>query len=157
MQVEGLNHISVTTADLERAKWFYGEVLGLPMRGEGEESSAALDRLVGLDGGRFRWAEYHVGRGQILELLQYLSPEGTPLTQRPCDPGSAHFAFEVRDIDETYARLISAGVTVRSQPVLMEEDDDWRGFRCIYALDTDGFTVEFLQPLSDGADGGPMV
>lgn len=145
MRIEGINHVGVTTADLDRAKRFYGDLLGLALRAEGVDGpSEALDRLVGLPGVRLRFAEYHLGGGQILELLEYLSPSGRPLVQRTSDPGSAHVAFEVDDIDATHSLLVGAGVTVRSTPVLLE-DADWRGFRCVYALDPDGATVEFLQ------------
>jgi catechol 2,3-dioxygenase-like lactoylglutathione lyase family enzyme len=46
---------------------------------------------------------------------------------------------------------VNAGVTVRSGPVLIEDEGDWHGFRCVYALDPDGFTVELLQRPSYGA------
>jgi catechol 2,3-dioxygenase-like lactoylglutathione lyase family enzyme len=146
MHVRGIDHIGITTADLDRAKRFYGDVLGLTLRSEGEDGpSDHLDRLVGLPGVKIRYAEYHLGNGQILELLQYLSPEGQPLLQRTSDPGTAHLALEVDDIDGAHRALVDAGVTVRSEPVLLEEDDDWQGYRCVYALDPDGFTVEVVQ------------
>ena len=141
-----IHHVSITTGDLARAKWFYGDVLGFRLRAEGEDASPALSELVGIDGARIRWIEFHVGSGQILELLEYVHPSGVPLVQRSCDPVSAHVAFEVDDIDATYDALVRAGVTVRSAPVLLEEAGDWRGFRCMYALDPDGFTIEFVQP-----------
>ena len=40
---------------------------------------------------------------------------------------------------------MSAGVSVRSEPVLIEGDGDWSGVRCFYAVDPDGFTVEILE------------
>jgi catechol 2,3-dioxygenase-like lactoylglutathione lyase family enzyme len=143
--ISGISHVGVTTSDLDRAKRFYGDLLGLALRGEGEEASEEMGRLIGIEGVRFRWAEYRLGRGQVLELLQYLAPEGTPLEQRTCDPGSSHLGFEVDDVDAMHARLVAAGVTVRSEPVLLEDDDEWTGYRAMYALDPDGFTVEFLQ------------
>jgi len=152
MQVRGIDHIGITTGDLDRAKRFYGDVLGLTLRAEGEDGpSEALDLLIGMLGVRLRFAEYHLGNGQILELLEYLSPAGEPLQQRTADPGSAHLALEVPDIVAAHAELIAAGVTVRSEPVLIEDEGDWHGFRCVYALDPDGFTVELLQRPRDGA------
>ena len=76
--------------------------------------------IVGFPGVRFRYADVELGDGRILELLQYLEPAGTPITQRTCDPGSGHIAFLVEDIDEAYAELVGAGVTVRSAPVTIE-------------------------------------
>jgi catechol 2,3-dioxygenase-like lactoylglutathione lyase family enzyme len=144
--IRGLNHVGLTTADLDGSVRFYGDGLGLRLRGRGETDSPELSTLVGLSDTKLRWAEFYLPGGQILEILEYVSPTGTPLVQRTCDPGSAHFAFEVRGIEALCDRLEQQGVTVRSRPVLIEEPGDWEGYRCIYAVDPDGFTVEFVEP-----------
>jgi catechol 2,3-dioxygenase-like lactoylglutathione lyase family enzyme len=142
----GLNHVGLTTADLDSSVRFYGNGLGLRMRDRGETDSPELSTIIGLSDTKLRWAEFYLPGGQILEILEYVSPTGTPLVQRTCDPGSAHFAFEVRGIEALYDRLEQQGVTVRSRPVRIEEPGDWNGYRCIYAVDPDGFTVEFVEP-----------
>lgn len=144
--IQGLNHVGLTTADIDGSVRFYGDGLGLRMRDRGETDSPELSTLVGLSDTKLRWAEFYLPGGQILEILEYVSPTGTPLVQRTCDPGSAHFAFEVRGIEVLYDRLVRQGVTVRSRPVRIEEPGDWEGYRCIYAVDPDGFTVEFVEP-----------
>ncbi len=147
MEISGIDHVGVTTGDMERAKRFYGDVLGLTLRGEGEDSWPGLGRLTGLDGARIRWAEYDLGSGQILEVLQYLTPEGRPLSQQPNDPGSAHLALATDDVHALHAHLMRSGVVVRSPaPVLIDEQGEWKGYLCLYAEDPDGFTVEFVQP-----------
>jgi catechol 2,3-dioxygenase-like lactoylglutathione lyase family enzyme len=147
-----LDHVSVTTGDLDRSVRFYAELLGLPLRGRGEIEGPDVSAIVGMPGVRMRWAEVDLGDGRIVELLEYVSPAGTPLAQTTADPGAAHFGFEVDDIDAVHALLVGHGVTVRSAPVTLEDDDPaWRGVRVLYALDPDGFTVEFLQrPAADG-------
>ena len=114
MKVRGLDHVSVTVADLDRSLAFYRDLLGLRVRETGEEEGGQMARIVGFPGVRFRYADVELGDGRILELLQYLEPAGTPRSQRTCDPGSGHIAFLVADIDEAYAELVGAGVTVRS-------------------------------------------
>jgi catechol 2,3-dioxygenase-like lactoylglutathione lyase family enzyme len=150
-EIQGVNHIGLTTADLDSSVRFYGTVLGLRMRGRGETDSPELSTLIGLPDTKLRWAEFYLPRGQILEILEYISPAGTPLVQQTCDPGTAHFAFEVRGIDVLHNRLLGAGVTVRSRPVRIDEVGDWEGYRCIYAVDPDGFTVEFVEPPAAGS------
>lgn len=120
MKVRGLDHVSVTVADLDRSLAFYRDLLGLRVRETGEEEGGQMATIVGYPGVRFRFADVELGDGRILELLQYLQPVGTPITQRTCDPGSGHIAFLVDDIDEAYAELVGAGVTVRSAPVTIE-------------------------------------
>ena len=104
MRVGGIHHVGLTVGDLDRARWFFEEVLGLPLRDAGDDASPAIDRIVGMTDVRLRYAEYDLGAGQVLEVLAYVSPEGTPLTQDVNDPGSAHLALEVDDIEEAYAR-----------------------------------------------------
>jgi catechol 2,3-dioxygenase-like lactoylglutathione lyase family enzyme len=120
MKVRGLDHVSVTVADLDRSLAFYRDLLGLRVRETGEEEGGQMATIVGFPGVRFRYADVELGDGRILELLQYLAPAGTPITQRTSDPGSGHIAFLVADIDEAYAELVGAGVTVRSAPVTIE-------------------------------------
>jgi catechol 2,3-dioxygenase-like lactoylglutathione lyase family enzyme len=146
MSVRRLDHVSITTGDLDRSIAFYRDVVDLPFRDRGVSQGADIATIVGMPGARVAWAEFDLGAGQILEVLQYLEPAGEPLRQRTSDPGSAHVAFEVDDISATYDRLVTAGVTTRSAPVTIEDDDEsWRGVLVVYALDPDGFTVEFLQ------------
>ena len=52
-----------------------------------------------------RYAELDLGGGQLLEVIEYLTPQGTPLAQRPCDPGASHLALRVDDVDALCARL----------------------------------------------------
>lgn len=142
--IRGFNHMSVTTRDLDRSLSFYEGVLGLRRLGRGESEAAHLSRIIGFSDVRLRWAELDVGKGQFLELFEYLSPKGTPLTQRTCDPGSLHIAFEIDDLHGTYARLRAEGVLTRSPPVSITSGD-WSGAKSLYAVDPDGVTVELVE------------
>jgi catechol 2,3-dioxygenase-like lactoylglutathione lyase family enzyme len=144
MTITGLNHVSVTTLDLDRSLAFYHDLLGLPLLDRGEIEAAHLDTIIGQGRVRLRWAELDLGAGQILELFQYRSPTGTPIHQTTADPGSVHIALNVQDIDATHRRLQTAAVTCRSTPVEIPSGD-WAGARCFYALDPDGVTIELVQ------------
>jgi len=65
MIIRGIHHVGITTADLERSKRFYGELLGLRFRAEGEDGpTSTLDRLVGLTAVRIRHADGETEGGQ---------------------------------------------------------------------------------------------
>jgi catechol 2,3-dioxygenase-like lactoylglutathione lyase family enzyme len=145
MRVNGIHHVGLTVGDLDRARWFFEKVLGLPLRDAGDDASPAIDRIVGMTDVQLRYAEYDLGAEQILEVLSYVAPEGTPLTQEVNDPGSAHLALEVDDIAAAYARLLEHGVAVRSEPVTIEDEGWWQGCVACYATGPDGFTVELIQ------------
>ena len=71
--------------DLERAKKFYGELLGLKQTAEYEG----------------KWCEFDTPEGKSIALDTF-SPEGTP----------PYLALETDDIEAEVARLKEAGVTV---------------------------------------------
>lgn len=140
-----LDHVSVTVSDLDRSIAFYRDTIGLPFLGRGTSDGSDMARLTGFDGARLEWAELDLGGGQLLELVRYRSPEGAPLDQATNRPGSGHVGLSVEDLDAAYARLLTAGAAVRSEPVAIEEDGDWHGVRCLYALDPDGVTIELVE------------
>ncbi len=145
MKVLGLDHVSVTVADLERSVSFYHDLLGIPLFGMGVEESPSVAAVTGTATARFRYADLDLGSGQILELLQYLAPKGTPRRPSVYDPGSGHLAVQVDRLDETLERLRSAGVEPRSEPVELDEPAWWAGARVVYVTDPDGVAVELVE------------
>jgi catechol 2,3-dioxygenase-like lactoylglutathione lyase family enzyme len=146
MAIRCLQHVSITTADLDRSLAFWQGLVGLELTGRGEVAAPHLDKILGLGPTRLAWAELDVPGGGMLELFQYLRPEGVPTRPRTCDPGAVHICFETDDLETLVARLREAGVPMRSQGSVEIPSGDWRGWRDIYVEDPDGVTVELSQP-----------
>jgi catechol 2,3-dioxygenase-like lactoylglutathione lyase family enzyme len=145
MTVRGIDHAGITVADLERTLHFYRDLLGLRVIDEGEDSGPELDAITGLRDVRIRYAELDLGGGQLLEVIQFESPGGRTLRQRPPDPGAAHLALRVDDVDGVYARLLAAGATAPGRPATISAPGAWQGARCVYVEDPDGRSVELIQ------------
>ena len=145
MTVRGIDHAGITVASVEAALGFYRDLLGLRVTDQGEDEGPELDTIVGLKGARMRYAELDLGGGQLLEIIEYLAPTGVPLEQRSCDPGAAHLALRVDDVDTLCERLAAAGVTLVGRPATISEPGAWHGARCVYVEDPDGRTVELIQ------------
>jgi catechol 2,3-dioxygenase-like lactoylglutathione lyase family enzyme len=143
--VRGIDHAGIAVASLEAALHFYGDLLGLRVTDQGEDGGPELDAITGLSGVRIRYAELDLGAGQLLEVIEAIAPTGTQLTQRPLDPGAAHLALRVDDVDAVCARLAGAGVTVPGRPTTITAAGAWNGARCVYVQDPDGRTVELVQ------------
>jgi catechol 2,3-dioxygenase-like lactoylglutathione lyase family enzyme len=143
--VRGIDHSGITVASVAVALGFYRDLLGLRVTDEGEDEGPELDAIVGLSGVRMRYAELDLGGGQLLEVIEYVTPEGTPLEQRPCDPGASHLALRVEDVDALWERLKAAGVPVSGRPTTIAEPGAWYGARCVYVEDPDGRSVELIQ------------
>jgi len=144
-RVLGLDHVSVTSGDLERSLAFYRDLLGLPVRERGEGMGEGVDLVTGVAGARVRFADLRLPGGHVLELLQYLAPPGIEHHPLPNDPGFTHLALRVADVDAVHRRLTDAGVPVRSGPLALEDEGHWAGARCFYATDPDGVTVELIE------------
>jgi catechol 2,3-dioxygenase-like lactoylglutathione lyase family enzyme len=144
MRILGLDHVSVTTADIARSLAFYRDLLGLPVRSVGELSGGEVEQITGVRGARMLSADLDLGRGQVLELLEYVGAgDGAALPLER--PGSGHIGLTVDDIDRVHSTLVEAGVAVKSAPVELTEPGDWHGVRCMTVLDPDGVAVEMVE------------
>jgi diaminopimelate decarboxylase len=145
-RARGLDHVSVTSGDLDRSLAFYCGLLGLELRARGEAEGSSEFEITGIPDASVRWADLQLPHGQVLELIEYVEPPGTPSRPRTNDPGATHISLRVADIDATYGRLREANVSVRSEPVTITSPGAWNGARAFHAADPDGVTVELIQP-----------
>jgi catechol 2,3-dioxygenase-like lactoylglutathione lyase family enzyme len=118
-------HVSLVVSDVERAKKFYGEVLGLN----------ELPRPNFPFGG----AWYSLGGKVELHLIHELLPFVRPEKPKPFNVRQPHLALWVNDADATNAALRSKGLSVET--VLTGT-----GYRQNYIYDDDGHLIEFMGP-----------
>ena len=138
-----LDHVSVTTADLERSIAFYRDLIGLPLVDRGDLEGEELQTLIGLAGARARWAELALGGGQVLELLEYLEPAEERVDQRPWRAGATHIGLAVAALEPVLGRLRDGGFGVSG--VVTLDEPGWEGVRVVYATDPDGVAVELVE------------
>jgi catechol 2,3-dioxygenase-like lactoylglutathione lyase family enzyme len=62
-------------------------------------------------------------------------------------PGNGHLCFKVDDIQAWYQRLSARGVRFISEPVPITAGIN-TGAYAVYLRDSDGFTIELVQPAS---------
>ena len=106
---------------MKRARWFYGEVLGLK-----EIPRAPFD---------FPGAWYQLG-DRTLHLIVH-PPTRTLRGTRDIGPREGHFAIRVKDYHESLAHLRAHGIECLEVP---ENPTPWAQF---YATDPDGNILEF--------------
>jgi diaminopimelate decarboxylase len=155
-RVDGLDHVAVTSGDLEASLTFYRDLLGLEVRDRGETRGGEFD-VTGLTDARVRWADLRLGLGQVLELIEYLEPRGEAVRPRPNDPGATHVSLRVSDIDAVYERLREASVVVLGEPLTITTPGGWEGARVFYSSDPDGVSVELIQPATWVAEPQPPL
>jgi glyoxylase I family protein len=120
IEVETLHHVSISVTDLDRARRFYGDILGLR-----EIPRPPFD---------FPGAWYELGDRQ-LHLIVHPATR-TLRGTRAIDSRDGHYAIRVRSYRETLAHLDAGGVDHRDRP---RNRTPWPQ---IYVTDPDGNVIE---------------
>jgi glyoxylase I family protein len=146
--IQGINHVGLATADIDRMVTFYRDVLGFEVCSQFEwKNSPAIDGLIGVPDSAARTCALAAGN-LYLELFQYSNPAtpgpGAALRQ-PFDRGYTHLCIDVTDIDAEHARLTAAGARFNRAP----PHPTMAGLKSIYGRDPDGNIIELQETLDD--------
>jgi catechol 2,3-dioxygenase-like lactoylglutathione lyase family enzyme len=139
-------HTGLTVRDLDRSLAFYRDLLGMELVFAQEKEGGYLAEIVGYPGAHVRMAHLAFRDDAArVELFQYLRPEPAGEPAEPRTVGITHVCLRVEDLAATYERLVAAGVTTRSAPVLVDTGANAGGYG-LYLHDPDGALVELFQP-----------
>lgn len=151
MKLAEIFHTGITVSDLDRSVAFYRDVLGLELVAQWDSSQPYLRTVVGYPDAELRIALLRLPRagagvsGHHIELLEYRRPRGTRGDARTFNPGNAHVAFMVEDLDAAYAEMRAKGVRFKSAPVEITHGRN-KGAKAVYFFDPDDITLELVQP-----------
>lgn len=127
MNLAGLHHVAIITADYARSKKFYTEILGLKIVAEthrAERQSYKLD--LALPG------------GAQIELFSFPDPPARPSHPEAC--GLRHLCFATHDLEANIAHLTAHGISV--EPVRV---DPRTGKRFTFFADPDALPIELYE------------
>lgn len=151
-----LDHVSLTTADLDETVDFYTRVFGaevdyrmgpfdaaeIPKMDDGRDWTEAH---VNVPGARLRIAMLKLPDGMGMELFEYEKPEDARKTPpRNCDIGARHLCIEVEDLDASVEFLGQHGCTPMSGSIDMLEGP-CPPSRSWYVLDPFGNQLELVE------------
>lgn len=127
MDLHRIHHVAVICSNYERSKYFYTQVLGLPIVRENYQAHRGGWKL-----------DLRVGEGAELEL--FYIPGAPPRLDRPEACGLRHLAFYVPSVREAAAELKAKGVPC--EPVRV---DDYTGKAMTFFRDPDGLPLELHE------------
>ena len=139
--ITGMNHTGFVVRDLDRSMAFYRDVVGLQVVASRERQGAPISHLIGYDDVHLKAHLLSAGGDHVLELIQYVHPMGTERhSEERNNLGAAHLAFNVRDIDSTFAQLVSRGARGLNLPAEVAP-----GRRVCYMQDPDRNWIELIE------------
>lgn len=123
-EMASVHHVQVAmpVGGEDRARWFYGEVLGL-------REIEKPDSLRGRGGVWFQSGNLQIHLGVEAEFIP---------------ARKAHVGYAVEGIDVVRGRFVEAGIRVI-------DDDALPGFARFYSADPFGNRVEILEPVTESA------
>ncbi len=143
-----IHHTGYTVSDLDRSVAFYRDLLGCEVIATQEKEGGYLAAIVGYPDAHVRMAHLRLPDGEhVVELFQYLAPQGGRAEVEPKNVGASHLCFLTSDLRADYERLLAAGVDFVSPPVEVDTGINTGGY-ALYLRDPDGIVVELFQPPS---------
>ena len=147
--IHGINHVAISTPDIERSLAFYRDLLGLEevFRRNWEVGETIFDNITDLEDSAARIVMLKAGNACV-ELFEYQTPAPKPgEPRRPvCDHGITHLCLQVTAIEAEYERLKAAGMEFHCPP-----QDFGSDIQATYGRDPDGNVVELLEVPADSA------
>jgi catechol 2,3-dioxygenase-like lactoylglutathione lyase family enzyme len=144
MMIQRMDHVGIVVDDLAAATAFFVD-LGFTSQGEGSVEGDWVDRIVGLEGVRTKFAmvETPDGHGR-LELIEFDTPpaEGGDPRAPANTRGIRHLAFVVDDID-----AVVAGAQAHGAELVGHVERYGNVFRLCYIRGPEGIIVELAEKL----------
>lgn len=139
--ITSMNHTGFVVRDLDSSLEFYRDVIGLGVVSTLERVGEAISQVLGYEGTHIKRALMGVADGHVLELIQYVHPVGTERhSEERNNLGATHLAFNVQDIDQTFALLVSRGARGLNPPTEVAP-----GRRVCYMQDPDRNWIELIE------------
>jgi catechol 2,3-dioxygenase-like lactoylglutathione lyase family enzyme len=140
-----LDHVGFTVSDLDCSLPFYRNLLGMEMLWERVYEEEYVRTLVGYPTVRLRCAYLRIpGSTAKVELLEYQNVPREHSELHRADPGNAHLALSVPNLDALCRRLKEAGVKVVSEPVVSTAGQ-FQGTKTVYVQDPDGISIQLVE------------
>ena len=109
-QLAGVHHTGYTVSDLDRSLVFYRDVLGCEVIATQEKARRVSRGDRRLPDAHVRMAHLRVpGGGHVIELFEYLAPDGDSADVEPRNVGASHLCFLVTDLPRALREAARAG------------------------------------------------
>lgn len=143
--MKAIRHIGIVVSDLDKALYFYRDLLGLNIVKDMNEQGPFIDRILNLRNVSVRTVKMAAGDGNLVELLHFKSHSAVTEKQKDIySVGCSHVAITVENLDEEYKRLMKEDIFFNSPPQYSPD-----GYaKVAFCKDPDGTLIELVEVLS---------
>ena len=143
--ITATDHFSFSVSNIEAALDFFRNALDLEASPIEEVAEENVRKIVGFPDARLRISMVSIPGGNRIEMIQYVSPQGTPVDSSTCNPGAAHIALQVDDIEKMYKDLSYKGIKFINPPEWGPGPGGTGTWGVSYLKGPDGITVEIME------------
>ena len=139
-----IRHTGLVVSNLEGALFFWRDLLGFKIERQMEESGPDIDAIMGLKDVRVTTVKMIASKGGMIELLYFHSHPDIPMwLGSPYSTGFTHIALTVKNLNDIYKKLNSAGFKFMALPQYSKD----RMVKVIYCRGPEGVLIEFVEKL----------
>ena len=143
--IESTEHFSFTVSSLEETLHFFCDLLGLKATPIIDVENEDVRKIIGMPGASLRISLVEIPDTKKIELIEYVKPKGKSIDLNTSNPGVAHIAFAVSNIDQMYEDLSKKGVKFVNPPVWAPGNDGKGRWAVCYLRGPDGITLEMIE------------
>ncbi len=143
--ITSTEHFSFTVGNMEEALHFFCGLLGLEATPIMDVANEDVQKIIGMAGARLRISLVQVPDNKNIELIEYVRPKGASIDLTTSNPGVAHIAFSVNDLQGMYEDLSAKGVHFVSPPVWALDNQGKGRWGVCYLRGPDGITLELIE------------
>jgi catechol 2,3-dioxygenase-like lactoylglutathione lyase family enzyme len=142
--VKGLRHTGLVIRDIDKAFYFYRDLLGFSVFKDAFETGPFIEHILGLPGIKVRTIKMHCGKEGLLELLYFDNvPAAVPGQKQLTQQGFTHIALTVDNISRLYDQLIKAGIVFVSVPKVSPDGHA----KVAFCRDLEGNYLELVEEI----------
>jgi len=150
-RVLGFGHTSFTVSDIQWSVTMFRQLFGFELTDKTDGVPAVTEALTGIADAQIKLGFLCAPDGPVIERIQYIrlgqyvrpTPDGK-VEARPCDPGFAHIAVNVDDLDAAVRAAQAMDLELYNRVAALASQGA-EGARAAYLKDWDGVTIEFME------------
>lgn len=142
--MKGFRHVGIVVRDMERALYFYRDLLGFKIVKKIQESSNYIDAVCGVKNISVITVKLSADDSNLIELLYFISPVSKKISAKGLtEVGISHISCTVENVDAVYDCLSKAGIHFNSPPQVSPD-----GYaKVAFCQDPEGNFIELVEAL----------